>query len=155
MKIESTKILSINQKESIICLWNKEYPQQLAHHSLAEFDEYLSKLCDIQHFLLIDELNEIKGWFALFTRENEKWFAMIVDSSQQKKGYGSMLIKNAKSIENELNGWVIDHENYTKLNGEKYNSPLNFYLKNGFEIISNKRLETEKLSALKIHWKKI
>jgi len=53
-----------------------------------------------------------------------------------------------------LNGWVVDGERYIKSNGEKYLSPLEFYKKNDFEILVGERLETEKISAVKIKWKK-
>ncbi|MCB0473527.1 MAG: hypothetical protein KDC56_10755, partial [Flavobacteriaceae bacterium] len=59
-----------------------------------------------------------------------------------------------KEKETELNGWVIDHDNDYKINGELYKSPLNFYLKNGFQKSSDRRLELEKISAVKIKWKK-
>ncbi|MEO7977870.1 hypothetical protein [Flavobacterium sp.] len=59
------------------------------------------------------------------------------------------LKKNKKS----LNGWVIDHENDIKQNKEFYKSPLLFYVKNGFVICEEKRIENEKMSGVKINWK--
>jgi len=39
-----------------------------------------------------------------------------------------------------------------KNNNCPYNSPLGFYMKNGFELEPNQRLETSNLSAVKIKW---
>jgi hypothetical protein len=61
------------------------------------------------------------------------------------------MLEIVKRKEIELNGWVIDHSKDKKKNGELYHSPLNFYLKNGF-IELTKRLELDKISAVKIKW---
>jgi GNAT superfamily N-acetyltransferase len=152
MKITKTKNLSETQKQSVVSLWNAEYPAQLQHSGIASFNEYLSKLGNIEHYLLTDDEENIKGWLACFRRDGEKWFAMIVDTGEQKKGYGSRLLSKVKEFETEINGWVMDLEKDVKTNGETYRSPLGFYLKNGFEILSDMRLENEQLSAVKIKW---
>lgn len=100
------------------------------------------------------ENNSIGGWYFDFVREQEKWFAIILDSSLQGKGFGTKLLNMAKEKEPELNGWVIDRDTDRKRNGDLYRSPLPFYLKNGFEKISDTRLELEKISAVKITWRK-
>ncbi|MCK9481612.1 MAG: hypothetical protein M0R38_07625 [Bacteroidia bacterium] len=64
------------------------------------------------------------------------------------------MLNELKSDENVLNGWVIDHNSDIKINGNFYQSPLNFYLKNEFEILNETRLELEIMSAVKIKWKK-
>ena len=51
------------------------------------------------------------------------------------------MLDELKQVEPILNGWVIDHENYTKLNKEVYHSPSEFYQKYNFEIINETRLE--------------
>jgi len=109
------------------------------------------KLIDQYHILLLDD-TKIKGWYFNFIRENEKWFGMILDSDIQGKGFGTKVLNLAKEKESVLNGWVIDHNNDKKQNGEFYKSPLGFYQKNGFEVISNIRLELDKISAVKIKW---
>lgn len=63
-----------------------------------------------------------------------------------------MLLDKVKEFENELNGWVMDHENDLKASGDIYLSPIRFYLKNDFEILNEIRLETEIMSAVKIKW---
>ncbi len=64
------------------------------------------------------------------------------------------LIDALKAAENQLFGWVIDHHNSKKSNGETCKSPLCFYRKIGFTVHENERLEKEEISGMKIEWKK-
>ena len=118
------------------------------------FETYLKNLKGQNHILLTDDKNDIKGWYFNFIRENEKWFAMILNSELQGKGFGTKLLNEAKRTENELNGWVIDHNNDYKQNEEFYQFPIKFYEKNEFEIINKIRLELDMISAVKVKWKK-
>ncbi len=152
MKITKTENLSEVQKQSIIRLWNAEYPAQIQHSGIDSFDDYLSMKGNLEHYLLTDTDENIKGWLATFMRDGEKWFALLVDSSEQKKGYGTQLLNEVKEFENEINGWAIDQNKDVKANGETYLSPIGFYLKNDFEILNDVRLETETVSAVKIKW---
>ena len=124
------------------------------YQTLSEFEEYLGNLMEQSHILMKSENQNIKGWYFDFIRENEKWFAIILDSKFHGKGFGTKLLNLGKEKESELNGWVIDSQNDKRKNGELYNSPLMFYLKNGFEKLDKERLELEKISAVKIKWKK-
>ena len=152
MKITKTENLSDAEKQSIIRLWNAEYPTQLQHSGIDSFDEYLRPKGNLEHYLLTDEEENIKGWLATFIRDDEKWFALLVDGSEQKKGYGTQLLNKVKEFETEINGWVMDHEKDLKASGETYLSPIKFYLKNEFEIMFDVRLENETISAVKIRW---
>lgn len=154
MNFIKTNILTKNQKEQIIDLWNNEYPEKLKHQSLESFDIYLRNLNEQSHILLIDNKQRVNGWYFDFIRENEKWFAMILNSELQGKGFGTKLLNEAKRKENELNGWVIDHNYDIKQNGEFYQSPIKFYEKNEFKIINGIRLELDMISAVKIKWRK-
>ena len=146
--------LSKNDKKEILNLWNDEYPEKLNYQTLSEFEKYLENLTEQSHILMKSENQSIKGWYFDFVRENEKWFAIILDSNFHGKGFGTKLLSLGKEKESELNGWVIDKQDDKRKNGELYKSPLNFYLKNGFEKFDNERLELEKISAVKIKWKK-
>ena len=146
--------LSVSEKLEVFELWNNEYPEKLSYKEKGEFDTYLKNLMEQSHILLVDIDKKIKGWYFDFKRENEKWFAIILDSEIHGKGLGTKILELAKEKENELNGWVIDHNRDKKKNGELYNSPLNFYLKNGFEKSVIDRLELKNISAVKIKWKK-
>ncbi|WP_432411200.1 GNAT family N-acetyltransferase [Rasiella sp. SM2506] len=155
MDIIKTEKLTKNWKSQILTLWNNEYPEKLNFTSLATFETYLKNLTEPSHRLLVDADGNLKGWYFDFIREEEKWFAIIIDSTLHGKGYGTRLLTEAKEKEHELNGWVIDRNEGKKRNGEVYKSPLAFYLKNGFERIPEIRLELEVLSAVKIYWRQL
>ncbi len=152
MEVFETAYLNSQQKEMIYRLWNQEYPKKLNYKNLTDLDNYLNSLNETNHFLL-DDFGEIKGWAFTFQRDNEKWFAIIVHGKIHGQGKGTLLLNKLKEKEEKLNGWVIDHDNEIKQNGEPYKSPLNFYKKKGFTIFPEIRLETETLSAIRIKWK--
>ena len=154
MQFIKTSKLSKPQKQEILDLWNNEFPEKLKYQDVADFDKYLKNLTNQSHIIMVNEDQKIKGWYFDFIRDNEKWFAIILDSKCQGKGLGKKMLDIAKEKESELNGWVIDHRNDVKQNGEYYQSPLSFYLKNGFELLIETRLENERISAVKIKWKK-
>lgn len=145
-------VLTENQKKEILDLWNAEYPEKLNYKNLADFEKYLVSLTEQSHILLVDKHQKIKGWYFDFNRNEKKWFAIIIASTLHGKGFGTKLLNLAKKKELELNGWVIDHNEEQKKNGQYYSSPLEFYLKNGFNKMDNDRLELEKISAVKIKW---
>lgn len=154
MDFKKLKELSKTHKEEVLNLWNNEYPEKLSYKTLKDFENYLENLAEQSHILIINERQEIKGWYFDFMRENEKWFAIILDSKLQGKGFGTRVLNMAKEKEIALCGWVIDHNSYRKKNGEIYASPIDFYLKNGFKTVEKIRLELEIISAVKIIWRK-
>jgi len=154
MQIIKLTQLNETQKEQIFDLWNTEYPEKLVYHSMADFESYLSRLTEQNHYVLSDTNDKIKGWAITFIRENEKWFAIIISGKLHGKGIGTEMLNELKKKESILNGWVIDHNSDKKYNGDRYRSPLEFYIKNGFEVISETRLELEVMSAVKIKWTK-
>jgi len=151
MQLIEVQSLTVEEKEIIYRLWNKEYPENVSFNALGDFDDYLNNLTDTTHYLLKNDSGEIEGWAFLFTRDNEKWFAIILDEKIKGQGKGTLLLNKLKEKEQRLCGWVVDHNTYVKQNGEVYTSPLLFYRKNGFTICST-RQETEKLSVVKIIW---
>lgn len=153
MKIIKKEVLSLQDKETVLRIWNNEYPEKLNYQTVDDFDSYLNALAEKNHYLLIDDEGRIKGWAFTFLREEEDWFAIILDNDFQGAGNGSFLINELKKNKSSLNGWVIDHETDVKKNKEQYKSPMSFYIKNGFEVIKEKRFESEKMSAVKINWK--
>ena len=114
----------------------------------------MEKLKEQSHILVVDEHQNIKGWYVDFVRNNKKWFVIIVASAVQGEGLGTKLLDLAKNKEPLLNGWVVNHNNERKSNGEWYNSPIEFYLKNKFQILPTIKLEVNNLSAIKIKWEK-
>nr|WP_315157792.1 hypothetical protein [uncultured Flavobacterium sp.] len=154
MKIIKTAILSLEEKQSLFELWNSEYPEKLVYTELSDFENYLEGLSELNHFLLINDLNKVDGWAFNFERENESWFGIIINSKIHHKGFGTLLVNELKKNNTILNGWVSDHQNDIKHNKEPYLSPIEFYLKNGFSVCKNIRIENDKISAVKIRWER-
>tara|TARA_R100000935_G_scaffold41573_1_gene63221 strand:+ start:776 stop:1267 length:492 start_codon:yes stop_codon:yes gene_type:complete len=154
MKFIETNNLNHEEKKAVFDLWNQEYPKNLGYTKMDEFDYYLNKLEEKQHVLVKNENEQVLGWYSNFIRDSEIWFAMILDSSVQGRGIGSMLLNMAKKRQHVLNGWVIDHKLNFKANGSIYRSPLEFYIKNEFQLFPEIRLELPLISAVKISWSK-
>ena len=87
MKFFKRSALSESERFEILKLWNNEYPKKLSYNSIREFEEYLNNLPEQSHILLIDSSGKIKGWYFDFVRDNGKWFAIILDSKIQRKGF--------------------------------------------------------------------
>jgi GNAT superfamily N-acetyltransferase len=155
MNLTETKTLNEKQKLEIIELWNNEYPKELSHSGLIEFDQYLQPLSEKNHILLSNEDGIVKGWLIYFVRDNEQCFAMLLDASLQGKGWGSKFLDLAKERNSELNGWVIDNDSEPKQNGENYKSPIGFYRKNDFEIRTDIQLKKKNINGIKVIWKSI
>lgn len=148
-----TKFLNEKQKLEIVKLWNEEYPIQLNYKKVEDFDSYIENLNNCCHYLISDSGNTVKAWAFKFERENKKWFAIIISKEYQNQGIGKKILEKIKFNETELFGWVIDHSNDAKKNGEKYISPLDFYKKCNFTITTEK-LQSNLISAIQIKWKK-
>ena len=152
MSIIETDTLNENQKLQLSGLWNSVYPENVAYHSLSAFEEYLAGLEALRHLLLVDPDLKIHGWAFSFNRKGERWFAILLDASIQGKGMGRLLMDKLKVNEQHLYGWVVEHDDYKKLDGSPYRSPLSFYLNNGFKICDDARFDSDKLSTIKIQW---
>ena len=146
-----TKSLQTDKLLQLMRLWNNEYPASLAHKTIEDFEAYLATLSYCKHYLL-EEKNAIFAWGFEFDRNEERWFALIIDKAQQGKRIGSQLLNFMKQSNRQLNGWVIDHGNATMSDGSFYRSPLAFYLKNDFQLVSHDRIDNEVISAVKIQW---
>lgn len=141
-----------DEKHGILALWNEEYPAQLSHKNVDSLNAYLNGCKAQTHWFVRHKSGAICGWFMLFERNDEKWFAMIVNRTHQGKGLGNSLLTEVKKLELVLNGWAVDKDQYQKRDGSSYHAPLEFYLKNGFEVKPDVRFETDVLSSVKIVW---
>jgi GNAT superfamily N-acetyltransferase len=150
MEIIQTKTLSSVQSEQINSLWNSEYPLKLKDR----FSILLEGTTWHKHYLVEDSNHVIIAWAVMFEHSNQIRFSIIVSKEYQAKGLGKLLLDLLKSAHNEFYGWVIDHNSDLKSNGENYISPLSFYLKQGFEIMPNQRIESEMIQAVLVGWKK-
>ena len=152
MEIIQTSNLTKEQLTRILKLWNAEYPSQIVYSNGQDFENFIAGMKNARHFTITDDEAHVEGWLCIFERNDADWFSMIVSGASQGKGYGSALLREAKENIKSLHGWAIDHNRDVKSNGESYKSPLEFYTKNGFEIVSNERLENNSVSTVKILW---
>lgn len=150
MEITQTTILSNVQSEQINSLWNAEYPLKLKDR----FPILLEGTTWHNHYLVEDSNRVIIAWALMFEHSNQIRFSIIVSKEHQEKELGKILLDHLKATYDEFFGWIIDHNNDLKLDGENYTSPLPFYLKQGFEIIPNQRIDTEMIQAVLVGWKK-
>ncbi|WP_290861242.1 hypothetical protein [Flavobacterium sp.] len=51
-RIKVTHSLDSLQKLTVFELWNNEYPQQLVHERITDFENYLDLLIATKHYLL-------------------------------------------------------------------------------------------------------
>ena len=145
MHIPKTKTITTEQFQQINSLWNEEYPLKLNNR----FGLLLEGIDYYNHYLIEDN-HEVLAWAVEFEKDAEKRFSLIVKKSHQRQGLGKRLLDRLKSDLGEFYGWVIDHDKDLKQNGEIYISPINFYLKNGFEVLTQERIDIEMLQAVKI-----
>ncbi len=150
MKIIKTKTLSEQQSSQINQMWNDEYPIKLKDR----FPIVLDGVENFNHYIIEDSEQNVIAWAVDFEKENEIRFSIIVHSEHKEKGLGSILIEKVKSGNELFYGWVIDHNDDLKTNREYYQTPMPFYLKHGFEILDDARIETEMIRAVKIKWSK-
>lgn len=148
MNITRTKDLTSQQAEQINKLWNEEYPLKLKDRFFLLLDGADSH----HHYLIEDEENSIMAWAVDFEKEKQVRFSIIVASIHKGKGLGGLLINRLKEENNEFYGWVIDHNNDVKSNGEMYLTPMPFYRKHGFEMLDDKRIDNEMIQAVLIKW---
>lgn len=106
------------------------------------------------HYLIEDENNNIIAWAVDFEKDDEVRFSIIVAEKYKSRGLGIALMKKLKEENEEFYGWVIDHSNAKKQNGENYKSPLQFYVKQSFEVLHDIRIDNEILKAVTIKWSK-
>lgn len=150
MIIETDSLTEVQQTE-LLNLWNAAYPATLFHPHVESFDRYLNDLENKKFYLILN--NDLVTAFAMqFVRDEETWFAVIVNENAQKKGLGKSLLAALQSTNERLSGWVIDTNGYQRVDGQTYLSPLEFYIKNNFRIVEEQRLENERISAVKIIW---
>lgn len=153
LSIRKKYSLENDEAEALHKLWNSAYPISVAYSSLEKFWDYLLELQDLEHFLLVTSKGVICGWYFEFTREEERWFGIIISDKLQGKGWGKKLMLKAQAAASSLFGWVVDHDRDLKADGTLYRSPLQFYLSLGFELLEE-RFEKGTVSCAKIKWRK-
>lgn len=146
MKITQTKELTAAQQQQINQLWNEEYPVNLKDR----FGILLDGVANYQHYLIENSEKNIVAWAVAFEKDDEVRFSIIVGSKHQGKGLGRSMVNQLKEDLEDFYGWVIDHNDDKKENGQYYQSPLAFYKNHGFEILHDQRMDNGILKAVKI-----
>ena len=100
-RIVQTSELNSSAKEQLLQLWNNAYPEGISHKNLDAFENYLSALINTKHYLLLGNSDAILGWAFTFVRDNEKWFAIILEESIMGQGIGRLMIEMLKQSEIE------------------------------------------------------
>ncbi len=154
--MDSFETENLTEEETIdlFYLWNKEYPKILQYFEIDGLRKYLNALKEPRHVLYKDSTGKVKAWYCDFLRDEERWFAMILQRELQGKGMGTQILQHAKVRRSHLNGWVILKNTYKRSDGETYYSPAAFYIKNGFQIFEDITLNIGIFSAVKMEWKK-
>jgi GNAT superfamily N-acetyltransferase len=148
MRIIKTTPLTTHQSSQINQLWNDEYPLKLKDR----FPILLDGADWHNHYIILDEEQNVIAWAVDFEKEKQIRFPIIVASNHKGKGLGGLLIDKLKEENKEFYGWVIDHNDDLKSNGEHYQTPMPFYLKHGFEILNDIRIDNEMIKAVLIKW---
>jgi GNAT superfamily N-acetyltransferase len=132
-------------------VWNEECPVQIRYDHVGAFENYFASLENIDFYVAQNEEQFFYGFAFVFTRENDRWFAIFINSKFQNKKIGRMLLDSIKQNEKMVYGWIVDHDNYIKDDGTPYLSPKSFYVKNNFEILKEYALKNG-LQLRKIKW---
>jgi GNAT superfamily N-acetyltransferase len=149
MEIIRTQKLTPHQAACINAMWNAAYPLKLKDR----FPILLDGAVSFNHYIIEDTNHNVLAWAVDFKKDNEQLrFSIIVSAGQQGKGLGGKLIDKLKQENKEFYGWVIDHNEDKKSDGTAYQSPMPFYLKHGFEILPDNRIDTEMIRAVLIKW---
>ncbi|MBK7682216.1 MAG: GNAT family N-acetyltransferase [Bacteroidetes bacterium] len=148
-----TQVLNQQQQLELLKCWNDVYPVNVKFEDLSKLNSYFDGLQHVEYFLLIDSSIPAIAFSFRFIRDGELWLAMLMPTSMQGKGYGSILLEELTENKEMISAWVVDHDQDLKSDGSPYVSPLQFYLKNGFVIQEGVRLELDTISAAKLVWR--
>lgn len=133
-------------------LWNEEYPVGIYYPELEDFQGFLTPLGRKQHYY-VKKNGQIVAWVICFDRDQGRWFSIIIAKDLQGVGLGNELMQHVLSREENLQGWVVDHDRDIKEDGSPYVSPLPFYLKLGFKVDATRRFERAGISCVRIYHK--
>jgi len=137
--------------ETVLHLWNSTFPGEIQIEDVNEL-EILIETGNCKHYTIRDETSKIEAWMAVFDRYDTRWFSILVSPQVQGQGLGKALICHAKTIEPILEGWVVQSDVHSLIDGRPYNSPLSFYKKLGFTLNPNRFPTDGKLDVVCVKW---
>jgi hypothetical protein len=148
MEIHRSETLPAKHAAEIDALWNTEYPLKLKDRFALLLEDTTLTI----HYFVLNQQDEIIAWSVLFEKENDLRFSIIISSNYQQKGLGSALLTEMKKEGMPFSGWVINHDTDLKSDETFYQSPINFYLKNGFSLDESCRLNNEMIKAVLVRY---
>ncbi len=163
-EIKNWHDLTWDELKKFARIWNEEYPTIIDRYHLPKLTgkkPLLSEHSKHWKIILARKKNHPKeniiGFIQLqLSRENDRicFFIMAIDRSHQRMGIGTKLLEKAKELVDELHGWVIVEDIYFKEDGSPYHSPLQFYLRNGFELGKKRYVKEKNLLLKEVIWRK-
>ena len=154
MNIIQKNILNQYDKAFVYACWNEVYPERFCFNEYIQFELYISQLQSQRHFMLLNDFQNPIGWLCTFEREEQTWFVMLIDNRYKNKQGVSQLLKAAKSVYEELIGWMIVDDEAICKNNIPYQSPVEFYKKNLFQSVPNTREVIRGIYLEKMRWHK-
>src|SRR5205823_3346316 len=125
MTLELAQKLSESDEAQVYDIWNSGYPMQVLYKTRADFNTALKKKDPIHLICRTPEL-KVAGWLSTFTRDNERFFVLLVANAWQGQGVGRKLVDEMKIHEAAVAGWAVASDKYAKADGTPYPSPLGF-----------------------------
>jgi ribosomal protein S18 acetylase RimI-like enzyme len=141
-KADTTHISTIQRLAHFI--WNITYKDILSKDQLNYMLELFynekalqQQMNDGHQFIIAIDENKITG-FASYSKQNTsryKLHKLYIHPGQQGKGTGKLL------LEHIINDILNNNATQLEVNVNRYNKALQFYLKNGFEIIKEEDID--------------
>lgn len=134
-------------------LYSAEYPKFTRELKFESFLNFLKKNESIKVIIAVEE-DKLIGWLMISFAENQGLYHlnMLVHREFQRIGIGSQLLTHAKVIFNELYGVVVPVSRYKRRDGTQYQTPIDFYKKNGFLPTGKKFIEYKNVQVVEIKW---
>lgn len=154
MELTTHHKLNSEDIESLFDIWNAVYPKEATFQKTEDIIRYLSDKIHPKHFVARNSNDRMIGWLMTFTRDQSRFFVLLVDKKVQAQGIGTRLMASAIKDEDSLNGWVVTRKGHYLLDGTPYFSPLEFYKRLGFQETTT-TVTINNLETTLLRWEKI
>ncbi len=130
-----------------------EYPKFTREIKFLKFKNFLNQN-EERKIIIATSDEKLIGWLMVSFADKLGiyHFNMLVHRDFQRTGIGSKLLLNAKEHFNELYGVVVPVNRYKRRDGTQYRSPLEFYLRNGFQLTGKKFIGYKDVTMVEIKW---
>ncbi|MBB5397144.1 hypothetical protein [Mucilaginibacter sp. AK015] len=90
-KIEHVYDLTAQEKDTLLSIWNAEYPTRLCMPGITDFNDYLATLVNPDYILLKDKASAVIGWATLFSVGGIRCFFIMLKEAWHGRGYGTII----------------------------------------------------------------